>query len=251
MANIFMGNSLWQLVAQSDFISKLVLLGLLIVSIVCWTIFFYKLILLRTKKRQLKEALAQAKNAQTLDDLLALAQKQAGTFPGYFVSRNLVHLKSILETNKSLEKTSFDTREFDMMQQHIFFVIDEMVAHEESYLPILSTSAAVAPLLGLFGTVWGLIHSFIRISEKQTADIATVAPGIAEALITTLAGLVVAIPALAMFSYLNVQLRTIEQGLVTMAERVGTVAKNIFRKADKNSFVTQSVPRGEDVTASL
>lgn len=249
--NIFMGNAIWQLIAQSDFISKLVLIALLGLSIVCWTVFFYKLILLRTKKRQLKDALAQAKGAQTLDDLLALASKQAGTFPGYFVSRNLVNLKSILETNKSLEKTSFDTREYDMVQQHSFFVVDEMVVQEEAYLPILSTCAAVAPLLGLFGTVWGLIHSFIRISEKQTADIATVAPGIAEALITTLAGLVVAIPALMMFSYLNVQLRAVEQGLVTLAEKFGSVAKHIFRKTDKNSFVAQQAPRGDDVAASL
>ena len=84
--------------------------------------------------------------------------------------------------------------------------VDAIVVHEESYLPFLSTSAAVAPLLGLFGTVWGLIHAFMRISEKQVADITTVAPGIAEALVTTLAGLFVAIPALIMFNYLNIQL---------------------------------------------
>ena len=78
---------------------------------------------------------------------------------------------------------------------------------EESYLPFLFTSASVSPLLGLFGTVWGLVHAFIRISEKQSADITTVAPGIAEALITTLAGLLVAVPALVMYHYLIAQIR--------------------------------------------
>ena len=72
---------------------------------------------------------------------------------------------------------------------------------------MLSVSAAVSPLLGLFGTVWGLVHAFVRIGELQTADIATVAPGIAEALITTLAGLMVAIPALVMYHYVANKIR--------------------------------------------
>ena len=77
-----------------------------------------------------------------------------------------------------------------------------MILHDEAYVPILSSCAAVAPLLGLFGTVWGLIHAFLQISQTQVADLATVAPGISEALITTLAGLMVAIPALIMYNYL-------------------------------------------------
>jgi biopolymer transport protein TolQ len=95
-----------------------------------------------------------------------------------------------------------------------------MLLHNEEYLAVLSSSAAVAPLLGLFGTVWGLIHAFIRISETQVADIATIAPGIAEALITTLAGLLVAIPALVMFNYLHTKTRALEQQLITLADRI-------------------------------
>ena len=85
-------------------------------------------------------------------------------------------------------------------------------------LSILSTSAAVSPLLGLFGTVWGLIHAFIRISERQSADIATVAPGIAEALITTLTGLAVAVPSLIMFNYCRSQVGKIEQMFLTLSD---------------------------------
>jgi biopolymer transport protein TolQ len=84
-------------------------------------------------------------------------------------------------------------------------------------------SAGVSPLLGLFGTVWGLIHAFVRISEKQSADIATVAPGIAEALITTLAGLMIAIPSLMMFSYLTTQLKSIEHRLIGVADRFSLI----------------------------
>jgi biopolymer transport protein ExbB/TolQ len=80
-------------------------------------------------------------------------------------------------------------------------------------------------LLGLFGTVWGLIHAFIRISEKQAADITVVAPGIAEALITTLAGLIVAIPALIMYNYLIVRVRHIETQMVQLADRIAFIAQ--------------------------
>ena len=81
-------------------------------------------------------------------------------------------------------------------------------------------SAAVAPLLGLFGTVWGLVHSFMAIGMQQSADIATVAPGIAQALVTTLVGLCVAIPAVALASYLHGQICGIEQLLYNFAQKV-------------------------------
>ena len=86
------------------------------------------------------------------------------------------------------------------MQRYLAQTVDVVMAHEESYVSLLATSAAIAPLLGLFGTVWGLVHAFMSIHELQSADIATVAPGIAEALITTLVGLMLAIPALVMFN---------------------------------------------------
>jgi biopolymer transport protein TolQ len=106
--------------------------------------------------------------------------------------------------------------------------IDDMLHQEESYLPFISTCGGVATLLGLFGTIWGLVHSFVRISELQSADIATVAPGIAEALITTLVGLMVAIPAVVMFNYLSVQVRDVEQRLVVFANRFAGVVQKLF-----------------------
>jgi len=103
-----------------------------------------------------------------------------------------------------------------------------MADAEESYLWILSTSAAAATLLGLFGTVWGLIHAFLRISQKQSADIVTVAPGIAEALMTTLVGLIVAIPALILFNYLSVQVRRMEGYYMEIAAEFCRVLQTLF-----------------------
>lgn len=228
--NVFMGNSLWHLVVQSDRISKLVLLVLLGLSIVCWTVFLYKLIMFRIKRKHMQLALERLKTKHTIDDMLSVASDMALTVPGYFLSKNLAYLKTLLETQKELGKQSVSEYDWELMQQHMFQSIDNLVHADEAFLPLLSTSAAISPLLGLFGTVWGLVHAFIGISERQSADITTVAPGIAEALITTLAGLIVAIPALIMFNYLNVRVRSLEQQYVGLADRIGFVVQRLLMR---------------------
>jgi len=194
-------------------------------SVVCWAIFFYKLILLRVKKRQLKDALEDMEQVTAMDKLLSVASSYAKTVPGYFLSKNLKFLKSLLESESG--KRQLTGRECELMHYHIGQNVDEMVVNEESYLSVLSTVAAASPLLGLFGTVWGLVHSFVRISELQAADITTVAPGIAEALITTLTGLMVAIPVLIMYSYLSSQIRILEYGLQRLGDRVSLVVQKL------------------------
>lgn len=222
------GNSLWMLVAQSDYITKLVLLILLGLSIVCWTIFLYKIILLRIKKNQLALLSKRLSAIDAFDELRALALAFNDTLPGYFLRKNFSALKMFLESETG--KTSLTERELSLLQQHIEQSVEDVLHIEESYLPFLFTSASVSPLLGLFGTVWGLVHAFIRISEKQSADIATVAPGIAEALITTLAGLIVAIPALVMYHYLMSQVRIIERQLFVIADKFNYIVQKIFTK---------------------
>jgi len=216
MATFFAGNSLWQLVRQVDTISTVVLIVLFFMSVTCWAIFLCKFALFHLKKRQLTKMNSAIKKVRNIQGLLNLVTEyNSTTLPGYFLSKNLSFLQSLLGDEGSLQ-----IHERELMQQQLEQTVDIIIVHEESYLPFLSTSAAVAPLLGLFGTVWGLIHAFMRISEKQVADITTVAPGIAEALVTTLAGLFVAIPALIMFNYLNIQLRKIEQELFVIADAV-------------------------------
>ncbi len=117
---------------------------------------------------------------------------------------------------------------WEQLQDNLYHTIDEVIYHEEDMLWILSTSAGAATLLGLFGTIWGLVHAFLNISQKQTADIAVVAPGIAEALLTTLAGLIVAIPALIMFNYLVTQVRWLEQQLLSLAQHFNRAIQTKF-----------------------
>lgn len=241
------GNSLWQLVRQSDFVSQLVLLILLVMSIVCWSIFFGKIFFIYAKKRYMRDAARKLAQSKSLDDLLVVVSEYSGTLPSIMLSKQLLFFKSLLESEAAYsgERTQTIVR---TLREHSDQLLEHALAEEESYLGFLSTSAAVAPLLGLFGTVWGLIHAFVRISQMQSTDITVVAPGIAEALITTLAGLIVAIPALAMYNYLLNQMRAFEIQLLTFSQTVHSVMERVLRQ--------RSVPQSkihsstEDVYAS-
>lgn len=232
--NIFSGNSLWQLIVQSDAVTKMVLLTLLCMSIACWTIFIGKLALLYIKERQFKEINKRAQKAKTVSDLADIAATSSTTAPGYFIAKNLAFLKELLQDPSSsfngrpiVEQHRLDQFDFELYERNSDNTVEAILLHNEEYLSILSSCAAVGPLLGLFGTIWGLIHSFMRISESQIADIATIAPGIAEALITTIAGLVVAIPALVMFNYLHAKTRSTEHYLLTLADRMTFILQQL------------------------
>lgn len=226
----FMGNSLWHLIQQSDAICKGILLLLLVLSIISWALFFYKLIILRAKKNELEKAIEQVSTAQNFDELLSIGYRLGNTIGGQFINRNLMFLKSLFDSAKAYGRAGLNTEEREMVRDNSYQIIDDMIAQEESYLPFLSGTAAAAPLIGLFGTVWGLVLAFVRISEKQSADIATVAPGIAEALITTMASLVIAIPALVMYVYLNAKIKSLDRQFMNLSDRFMMAAHRLMHQ---------------------
>jgi biopolymer transport protein TolQ len=211
-----LGNSLWQLVAQSDAITKAVLVILCGMSTACWTVVLYKIMLLWSKKRKMALANMRIKEVHNIDDVVSVAASCGDSLPGFALSRALNMIKSLSVSGTYV----VSARSWQILNEGMGGIVDAVVHREESYLGVLSTSAAVSPLLGLFGTVWGLIHAFIDISHKQAADIAVVAPGIAEALITTLAGLLVAIPAAMMYHYFVLSARSFESQVSVLLERV-------------------------------
>lgn len=219
MFKFLMGNSVWHLVASSDAISKFVLLVLLILSILCWTVFFYKFIIFRLKNKQLEKVIKEINEAKNFDELIAVASNNKDTLPGYFLTKNFAFLKNIITIDESA-KIKIEDRDWDTFCQEVDQNVDEIILKEQSYFIVLSMGFAISPLLGLFGTIWGLIHSFLSISQKQSADIATVAPGIAEALITTLAGLAVAIPALVMYNYCVAQVKKMDRSFITLSDKL-------------------------------
>src|SRR5690242_707025 len=87
MFDFLLGNTLWQLIAQSDVVTKAVLFILLGMSVVCWALFFYKCIVLRVKRKHATAALHMMRRAESVDDLIKMGQLLSGTVPGYFIAR--------------------------------------------------------------------------------------------------------------------------------------------------------------------
>jgi len=227
----FFKSVIWQLVRQMDWIAILILLGLLALSVVCIAIIAFKYSLFKKHQILLKKLNQDLNNAKTISDITIVSKEYKDTLGGKVLVAGIGELKLIFDKNiknkshalENIEKNAdtlmLTTQEIALIEETLGNTIEEQTYNEEMYLPILGTSAATAPLVGLFGTIWGLIHAFVDISQEKSADIATVAPGMAEALIVTLAGLIVAIPALIAFHYFSNELKKITTQLYHINDR--------------------------------
>jgi len=102
------------------------------------------------------------------------------------------------------------------------------ITEMESRVPLLGTTASAAPFIGLFGTVWGIMNSFRNIGSKGAANLATVAPGIAEALVATAIGLVAAIPAVMAYNYFSRRIRVISSDMETFSSDFLNIVRRRF-----------------------
>jgi biopolymer transport protein TolQ len=102
------------------------------------------------------------------------------------------------------------------------------VTEMESRVPLLGTTASAGPFIGLFGTVWGIMNSFRNIGSKGAANLATVAPGIAEALVATAIGLMAAIPAVMAYNYLSRRIRVISAEMETFSSDFLNIVRRRF-----------------------
>ena len=231
-------NVIWSLIFQSDFLTQMVMSVLFAMSVICWAIALYKLILLKIKQEQCRYVLDKIKQCTSLAAVLQVAQDHKKTLPGYVLVQLL-----------SFYKQAQESQSIELYQAQVDSLLDDVMYNEEAYTPVLSISASVATLLGLFGTVWGLIHAFVRISEQQSADIVAVAPGISEALITTIAGLFVAIPALVLSQYIIVRMRSLEYQLITIVDKVAMLVRLSMssHNATKDTFVQSAIQDQKDM----
>ncbi|OLS59888.1 tonB-system energizer ExbB [Pseudomonas putida] len=189
-----MGHDLspWGMYQNADVVVKAVMIGLAIASIITWTIWIAKGFELLGAKRRLRGEIAALKKSVSLKDAADKADK-----PGT-LAHVLIH--------DALEEMhlSANAREKEGIKERVSFRLERLVAasgrNMSSGTGVLATIGSTAPFVGLFGTVWGIMNSFIGIAKTQTTNLAVVAPGIAEALLATALGLVAAIPAVVIYN---------------------------------------------------
>ncbi|MEG1039462.1 MAG: tonB-system energizer ExbB, partial [Pseudomonas sp.] len=171
---------------------KIVMIGLVIASIITWTIWIAKGFELMGAKRRLRGDIALLKKSTTLKEASEGANKE-GTLGHLLVHDALDEMR-----------LSANTREKEGIKERVSFRLERLVAasgrNMSSGTGVLATIGSTAPFVGLFGTVWGIMNSFIGIAKTQTTNLAVVAPGIAEALLATALGLVAAIPAVVIYN---------------------------------------------------
>lgn len=200
---------------QTDAFSMLIMGLLLILSVICIAIIIAKFVAFRLYITSTAHLVSRVSAATDLKNIVNVTKELQGTFAGTFAEGLVANMQKTLPAQEAV--TAVD---IEILQTRFDQVVEASVAETDSYSSFLGTSAASSTLLGLLGTIWGLIHAFIDISNEKSADIATVAPGIAEALLTTLAGILVAVPALVFFHYFANESRKLERQLYTVADNI-------------------------------
>jgi len=179
---------------HADIVVKIVMIGLILASVVTWAIFFSKSAELISHKRRLKreqKQLAEARNLNQASDMASSFQAKSLTTQLINEAQNELELSAGSEDNEGIkERTGF------RLERRVA-AIGRHMGRGNGYL---ATIGAISPFVGLFGTVWGIMNSFIGIAQTQTTNLAVVAPGIAEALLATAIGLVAAIPAVVIYN---------------------------------------------------
>lgn len=243
-----MTNALWQLIAQSDWICKVILLVLFFMSVLCWSLAFYKTFTLNSKIKNLKKANAIFGDITSFQDFVTKASLLNDNISGQIVAHYLTDLKFVLKTNQKNTK-SVSGEDFKSLESSMAKTLESAIASEETVLSVISGAAQTSPLIGLFGTVWGLIHSFLGMSYSQSTSIAAVAPGIAEALITTLSGIIVAVPAIVIYNFLQNKIRIYSDHLIELTDKSFLIMQSMYAKDTKISEaynINQDIPKHYD-----
>jgi len=183
----------WSMFKSADVLVKAVMVGLAFASLVTWTIFIAKMIELTVVQRKLRAAL------NLIGDARSLAEAQ------FTLGAKGSVLSSLLAAAMREARLSAGISSDAGIKERAASSFGEIVRAEARRIRLgmglLATIGATSPFVGLFGTVWGIMNSFIGISKSQTTNLAVVAPGIAEALLATALGLVAAIPAVIIYNH--------------------------------------------------
>jgi len=219
----------WSMFLSADVLVKAVMIGLAFASLVTWTIFFAKMIELSLVQRRLRAALGKISDARSLADAqFALGAKQSVLSLLLAAAMREARLSAGISSDAGIKERAASS-------------FAEIVRAEARRIRLgmglLATIGATSPFVGLFGTVWGIMNSFIGISKSQTTNLAVVAPGIAEALLATAMGLVAAIPAVIIYNHFA---RLTKGYLEQVGRSSGAAGRLLSRDLDRTHGSTHS-----------
>ncbi|MZI92765.1 protein TolQ [Vibrio sp. CAIM 722] len=212
--------SILDLFLQASFLVKLVMLLLLGMSILSWTMIFQRS---KTLTKAQKSAEAFEDKFWSGKDLSILYQDSKKRKDELFGTEEIFYC-GFTEFAR-LHKSNAASPDFIMegTSRAMRVAVGREVEELETSLPFLATVGSISPYIGLFGTVWGIMHAFIALGQVKQATLAMVAPGIAEALVATAMGLFAAIPAVIAFNRLTNRVSKLEHGYATFSEEFHSI----------------------------
>ncbi len=212
----------WSMFLSADILVKAVMIGLAFASLMTWTIFIAKMIELSVVQRKLRGALKKIGDARSL----AEAQFALGAKDSVLSSL----LAAAMREGRLSAGISSDAGIKERAASSFAEIVRAEARRIRLGMGVLATIGATSPFVGLFGTVWGIMNSFIGISKSQTTNLAVVAPGIAEALLATAFGLAAAIPAVIIYNHFS---RVTKGYLELIGRASGAAARLLSRDLDR------------------
>jgi biopolymer transport protein ExbB len=225
----------WSMFLTADILVKAVMIGLAFASLVTWTIFIAKIIELALVQRRLRAALGKIADARSLAEAqFALGAKDSVLSSLLAAAMREARLSAGISSDAGIKERAASS-------------FAEIVRAEARRIRLgmglLATIGATSPFVGLFGTVWGIMNSFIGISKSQTTNLAVVAPGIAEALLATAFGLAAAIPAVIIYNHFS---RVTKSYLELVGRSSGAAARLLSRDLDRTHVSGRLQPRAAE-----
>ena len=203
--------SFFSMVAQASLVAKAVLLLLVAMSVGSWGLMIQKFVALNAANRKAILGIERFDKAANLRDAVQSLGADPSS-PLYYIAH-----QGVQEFNRSRELGNASEVVVDNVRRALRQGAASEMARLQRSLSLLATTANTAPFIGLFGTVWGIMNSFHSIGMLQSVSLATVAPGISEALVATAIGLAVAVPATVGFNLFMGKLSQVDTLLVNFA----------------------------------
>jgi len=224
LAGVLLAGQLGGLLEQTGWVARIVLLLLLAFSLVSWAVIFQKANLFSMLNRHTERFLGEFRSRRKLNDPRPMTASSSPLVSVYSAGVKEVE-SQLTEANPHAGKIRSENAILATMQA----ASQGEVRKLEKWMPWLATTASVTPFIGLFGTVWGIIDAFSGLGEAGAASLRAVAPGIAEALITTAAGLFTAIPAVIAYNHLLHSIRNLSAQMDTFANEFLALVEKTYQ----------------------
>jgi biopolymer transport protein TolQ len=204
------GSGVLGLFLESGWVGKGIVVILLGFSVASWAIILVKYQYLRRAEKESREFMANFRKTRAIPELQKHAETKKFSPLATLFLEGSREVDTIVKSLPNGKMTEDDRPSIEQeIDRALKVTTQDEIAYLERYLAFLGTTGTVAPLLGLFGTIWGIMDSFYGIGLKGAGDIGALAPGLAGALVTTIAGLFVAIPTVVAYNYFAEKIRDI------------------------------------------